>query len=78
MRVLLGDWKAPMDRMPPSLLPSAHICCTRRCPTFLDNCYSISASTANFAAAQTACRTIGGALVSWNSKLEQLQVGCVG
>ncbi len=46
------------------------------CPSFLDSCYSFRDTLATFGIAETACKTIGGRLVSWNSGRGQLLDVC--
>ena len=45
------------------------------CPTSSASCYYHQAAGVNNANAVTACTTMGGRLVSWNTEDEQLQVG---
>ena len=45
------------------------------CPAGSASCYYHQATGANYANAVTACTTMGGRLVSWNTEDEQLQVG---
>ncbi len=42
------------------------------CPNTTGNCYFVNQTTASFGTHRNACKALGGDLVSWNSRQEQV------